>query len=582
MLIVDRINDLSTSKLVNALQAVIKYEQPDEAWPVVDDVVDALLNKGDVHLQLEKIFKWYKAEGIKNEMSLHAYIRIFCGFDIPRTVVCKDVKHSAPFEFVSDFFFEKIRNVIAFANRTGGKTQNVALLNHLNMLFKAGCEVITAAAVLSQTSRCAKYMKKIHMTNNLIFDELDGKITEKLIKFKNESQTEIITGSIHGLNSPHPAKAMLDEVELMDWSTLQEALSMVLTSGNIVAQNVFSSTRKYPDGSFSKLLKHAAKNKDSFRIYNWCLWESVEKCMRQCSKDPLYGDCPDNMRKVCKKKAKRSDGFYDLDDAIDKARSLSTDVFEAQWLNLKPTRQSLVFNNSFDSSISLILPQEFPDNYLIVSGLDFGSTKASPTVYSKYIVDLSLMVDRTYETVDLTSTEKSILSLFYEWRSSRGDIDELAKVIEESPHYQDGEIIVADPAGRSQRLQLEKHHIATIIPTKYEVVAGLEVLKSYTQIYNDEKGNRKSHYYIWDDFYNTMEPDLKSTLAEFGLYRFKVQPDGSFAKKPIPKNDHGIDIARYIVQSLPEILEEVYEEIDDSDIEDLEQWSKQTGITIVT
>ncbi|GAG86811.1 unnamed protein product, partial [marine sediment metagenome] len=145
-------------------------------------------------------------------------------------------------------FFEMTRNSIVFANRTGGKTINVAILNHLDMMFKPGCDICSAGAVLEQSERCYTYFKTFH-NNEFLYKMYKGVPTKHRTYYENDSKLEVITGTEKGLNGPHPAKARIDEVELMDWHVLQEGLSMTKTKEttdgtDIMSQNSFLSTRK--------------------------------------------------------------------------------------------------------------------------------------------------------------------------------------------------------------------------------------------------------------------------------------------------------------------------------------------------
>jgi len=86
----------------------------------------------------------------QNDEILHWYIWEYLGYKIPRKRICKDhgprCGSRAPFEYIADVFFERVEDVICFANRTGGKTLNTAILNHLDMTFKDDCEIASAGA----------------------------------------------------------------------------------------------------------------------------------------------------------------------------------------------------------------------------------------------------------------------------------------------------------------------------------------------------------------------------------------------------------------------------------------------------
>ena len=55
----------------------------------------------------------------KDDEQLHLFIDVALGFSVPRKRVVPH--HRAPFEFIADLYFERVKNVLGFANRAGGK-----------------------------------------------------------------------------------------------------------------------------------------------------------------------------------------------------------------------------------------------------------------------------------------------------------------------------------------------------------------------------------------------------------------------------------------------------------------------------
>ena len=577
MPIIPAVNNFTTKKLVRIIKGLVLHKPDESLWPAVDVVVDALLDKADFHQEYEDLFNFFLEHKITNEMSLHTYIRLFLGWNVPRDVICSKRNHSSPFQFVSDMFFERTKNSIAFASRTAGKTLNLAILNHLDCVFKEGCEVSCCAATKDQSSRGNAYLRKMNTSSNVINDLLESKPTEKVTKFTNESSCELLTGTMEGVNSPHPHKARLDEVELMPWAVIQEALSMSMSSGGIMGQNCFSSTRKTIDGSFEALLKHAKIN-PNFKIYNWCCLESLERCLRECSGDKMFGDC--SIWETCRGRAKRSRGFYDLTDFLDKCLSLSPDVLSSQWFNAKPTRKSLVYGDYWNPDVSIVSPDKIElEADFAIGCIDFGSTKESPLVFCQYLVNLENMRD-SYAKIDTTKTAKPTIILGYEWRSSESDMEQLSKIIEANPFYQENGIILCDPSGKALRNELERYGITTFTPESRDISSGIELVKTYLRVYKDEDGEKKSSFYILSGYYDQQESDLIPTHLEFGKYRHKQLRDGSYSQTPLKRDDHGMDCLRYVISSLRSIIEELYGQIEE-DTEALEDFEEKFGIPIL-
>lgn len=204
----------------------------------MDITVNEFLSRVDCEDYYDRLQRNFLRNGIRHPDVLHFYIRAFLGFNIPRKKICVD--HVSPFAFISDMFFEQVRNSIAFANRNGGKTLNIAILNHLDMAFKSHCEICSAGSTIAQSGRMYKYFTGFHNNNEYLAELLYKDPTKSESVYKNGSNIETITGSVKGLNSPHPQKARIDEVELMDWQVLQQGLSMAKSGKGIMAQMAFS------------------------------------------------------------------------------------------------------------------------------------------------------------------------------------------------------------------------------------------------------------------------------------------------------------------------------------------------------
>uniref|UniRef100_A0A6M3JME2 Putative terminase n=1 Tax=viral metagenome TaxID=1070528 RepID=A0A6M3JME2_9ZZZZ len=516
-------------------------------------------------------------DGINHPDVLHFYIKEFLWIDIPRKNVCN--AHRAPFSFISEMFFEEVRNAIAFANRTGGKTTNTAILNHLDMAFKPGCEIASAGSTLDQAGKCYTYFTQFHNRNDYLKELYLKEPTVGRSFYKNGSLLEIITGTIKGLNSPHPNKARIDEVELMDWEVLQEGLSMAITRDSpttgkeIMSQNAFSSTRKYDSGTMQRLLDLAAADKrkvGGFKIYNWCIWEVLEKCRRSCKGDKKYGDCV--IWEVCSGKAKRcnDNGFYKIDDFIDKVMLLDKDTLDSQWFNKRPSKQSFVYGDYFFREKHLIPRIDFDmasPHIIVVGGIDFGSSPGHPFVYKEFICDCSDF-RREIEGIQFSDQEiKSKIKFYlnYEYRSGSDTLEAHANRIKNSPHWQPEMPIFADPSAKQERVDLESIYGINTIEANNAVSAGIDNVRGHLQF----RGGT-AHYYIFEDYLDVTETGMVGTDAEFELYKFRRTKDGKInPREPEKMNDHGMDIDRYVISTstiyLREVFMPLFETIDDEE-----------------
>jgi len=516
-----------------------------------------------------RLFRALLKYGIGDDEILWWYILEFLGFKIQRRAVCKlhneefdkfDYPHAAPFDYISDMFFERTRNSIAFANRTGGKTTEVAILNHLDMAFKADCEVASAGSTLDQAGKVYKYFVAFHR-HPTISAMCERPPTRGSTTYVNNSFQEVVTGSIKGLNSPHPQKARIDEVELMDWGVLQEGLSMSMSKTtedgrDIMGQNTFLSTRKYDVGTFQRLLNEAEDK--GWKIYCWCIWEILEKCERECRGDEVRGDCP--IFEKCRGMAHHCSGHYKIDDWIDKARSISTPVLDAQWFCKRPSTVELVYGAQwnrevhFGNSLSIV-PMS---NVLVMSAIDFGSSPGHPFVYQKAYVDYSDIfraLDDTEPGRELSY--KLTFYIFYEYRSGADTIEGHSRRIKASPAWAAQEIIFADPSAKQARIDLLNLYKINTYSAINDVENGIELVRAHMETWPDyeEGGALKSNYYILENYLDCQDEELVGTDVEMGRYRYPRTDEGKISSKvPLKIDDHGCDTTRYIIQSCYQII----------------------------
>lgn len=443
--------------------------------------------------------------------------------------------HRSPFDFVSDLFFERVKNALGFANRSGGKTWTTALLNWLDLVFKPGCEIASAGAVLDQANRCYKYFRAfldlpwfVEFSKN--YHEVTGRpfcspssSLRSHTEFGNGSRLEVITGSERGLRGPHPHKFRCDEIDLLEWDVLQTALSMAKSDENIRGQNVFTSTRQYPQGTMQHMLDMAPEK--GIEVYQWNVWEILEKCPRRCIDDPREGTCP--IYSYCKGKAHHCDGFYKIDDFIDRVRLLDKDKFDTEWLNKKPSRQKLVYH-MFDPGRHVMTPEKLfkrynrnmPDIYWPrVGGLDFGSSPGHPFVYLQFVE----LPDNAW-------------LLYYEYVAEQRLIRDHANRIKMAPMWSKSQFIYADHDAQD-RLELKSNGVFTKSAVKGpgSVNMGIDYL---CELLNGYPPSHEPRLYVWYE--------CKFTLGEWGLYSWPIGADGKPDKSGNPKkeHDHTSDAAR--------------------------------------
>jgi hypothetical protein len=393
----------------------------------------------------------------KNDEELDEFVHIAYGIRFPRKVLTPG--HKSPFQFFADLFFERVKNALGFANRTGGKTFLIAVLNHCDMLFKKGCEISTAGATKDQAGRGYKYFRDFNqlpffkkfceryavITGHGFFEEMWS--IQSRTEFGNGAILEIITGSEKGLRGPHPHKSRIDEIDEIDWQVLQTGLSMSHSGDGIRGQDVFTSTRQHEHGPMQRMIDEASDR--GISIYEWNVWEMLEQCTRRCVDDPVHGTCP--ILQLCNGRAHECEGHYLIDDFINRAKLIDKDRFAIEWLNQKPSRDKLVYGK-FEKSLHVMTPEKLQQMFGIsqpslmwrrISGLDFGSSPGNPFVYLK-----------------LCQLPGHQWLIFHEYVAEQRLLRDHANAIQGSPGFNRTETIYADWDAQD-RLELEAMGVRT-------------------------------------------------------------------------------------------------------------------------
>jgi len=484
----------------------------------------------------------------EDDDDLHEYIHAYLGVGVPTAGVCED--HVAPFSFISDVFFERQNYVLGWANRTGGKTLNAGILHHLNIFLKQDVlyDVVCVGAIKEQALKMMSYVRG--------FSNLQWFGSDCLFRYKSRlgyrwgNNIEVLTGTISGVNSPHPICAAFDEVELMDGTVLEEAYSMPLSKGPYPATMIVTSTRKFSSGH-TQLMLHRIKYDPNypFKAYPWCIFETLQNCKgRDCEKCKLAvrvnaDNEEESFFDVCQGKGKTSNGFYLLDDVLNKFVLMDANTFDAQWLCRKPGRSLLVFK-SFNPDVHC---RRFPIPWLSNDEkerkkwkpyvlMDLGWTDPlCVLIIGEDIESKALfVVDEFYQS----EAEKEVVA---EWLKARYELYNLYE------HYEGKKVTVYtdnhDPRGI---VEFRKDYGIYCWPVNAPIMDGLRAVRPYFDAYIT-----KAHPPIWFHLDN-----VKAVVGELETYKWpkdKVTGQATGEKPASGQPDHGIDLLRYLMNLLGKI-----------------------------
>lgn len=433
--------------------------------------------------RLTELKRYAELKGPQTDDELHAWIKRNLGFDIPRVAVCDG--HCAPFDFVSDMYFERETAAVAMANRGGSKTMSSAIIHLLNSLFKPGCEGLTVGAIEAQSKRAYENLKTLLVMHGKSIT--GGKINlphehpkvvrtiESETSFDNGSKVEIVPGTMAAVNGPHNPKVHTDEVELMDPAVFEESRNIsqsktILqtdpitgeeTERIIKAQDWITSTRKRAAGPMQRILDsiyESEKNghKPPYKLYVWCYAESakpVKNCQvanpdlpddQKCGCDKVVNGkwddgTPRRFTDVCKGKLARSSGYLELDNIHKRFMESDQDTWEAQQECSKPELGGMVFKTWSNDRYGIKWYTPNPDFGPIIQGIDFGGGTTPAAVNWYQILNQDLLVygkDQTRTEAPMKLLKAGTRVCFDEiYKAETGNIDIAEMIIAKEKAY---------------------------------------------------------------------------------------------------------------------------------------------------
>lgn len=459
----------------------------------------------------------------KNKDWLWEWIREFLKLEIPREKICPD--HCAPFDFVSDYLFGNIKDAVALANRSGGKTMIFGMLDAIMAFLADETEIATVGAIQFQAQKAYDYFKGFSERQPFI-SNID-RFTMKQTDCVNNSSVQVLVGTMSGVNSPHPQLLFLDEIDLMQWQVLQQALSMPQSKHGVEAKTVLTSTRKFGAGPMQRILDEA--NTREIKTYQWCIWEVIEKLPEEKDKhqrvlDVFGSALPRNVQKA--------NGYYTWSDAIQKYKSLDSETWETEWLCLRPGKEGLIYGTSYSDDNNLLYgwspdPSALGGVYLFE---DFGYGDDHPDAV--LFVWIPPQADRLVIFDELYMTKYGTDDI---WNSIVGKLQEYNLTVSDLKGW------ACDYHGLTE-IHDRTIRGAPILPKNedsdlYTVDNGIKLVKKFLQ---------SGRLMLTDKCVNFR--------WELQAYKWKKNADGTYSKLPEKKNDHGSDATHYGLAALYAML----------------------------
>lgn len=293
--------------------------------------------------KLKVLWKKSKKENQKiTRESLHSWISKKCGIQVSRTAVCEG--HHAPWDFLCNIVFDRPALSLALGGRGTGKSFLTALGTHLINTWNPNHRVRILGGSLSQSRQIYEALQQISRGIE-IRDIFSEKVFDSLMtnrgSYKNGSEVMILPASNTSVRGPHIPTLLLDEVDEIKNELRESAMGMCMNIGNMSASAVMTSTWHRVGGPMAELVARGEANE--FPFFRFCIFEVMERCsesrsgpnLENCPACPLVQWCHD-VKHTKIPKAKRCNGHYSIDAVIQKVKSVSRRVFEADYLCMGP------------------------------------------------------------------------------------------------------------------------------------------------------------------------------------------------------------------------------------------------------
>jgi hypothetical protein len=426
----------------------------------------------------------------KNPDELHAYINDKLGLWIPRNAVCPG--HQAPFDLLSDAYFEVEDDLLGLASRSGGKTLNVAVLNVLDAAHK-GASIVHVGGSLAQAKRCYKHSKQLWYRD----PDLENALAEPPLmgetRLKGGNTYEVLAASTTSVRGPHVSKLRMDEIEEMKDEVFEGALSIPISQDGVESQTVKTSTRHKKLGRMQAELDRVVQ--EGGALYTWCIFEVMQKCTEDCKVCILAEDCQG--------RAKESDGYISYRDAVKFRRQVDRRTWASERLCLQPSTEKNVYAD-FDRNVHGITQDQVPELKRLTLAFDWGYDNPSVCLLiGESAEDVVYVLEETYER---HMTESAF-----------------AKEIDEK--YPDIRQGYGDPAAANGRAEMKKHGISVRAP-KSSVAEGIALVR---QALAPAEG----------------PPRLMVLLDKCPQFVAEMESYEQKNDIPIKQMDHGPDCARY-------------------------------------
>lgn len=281
-------------------------------------------------------------------------------------VNCGREDHTSPFQALSDVLLDRVLYYVIWACRAGSKT---FLYGGLDTWYKSCLHPRLETKILGgsegQSQLSYEAINTFWKLTELETEFLAHPMLKQSGEWKHGSKISILAASSKSVRGPHPQVLKLDEVDEIDETVYNDALSQPQAKYGYPSSLGQFSTNHNIDGQMDRAIQKAVAV--GTPIYRYCVWEVLESCKDYtCSTCKLSSICPGIHMK-------QADGYYTIGDFVNKMQTLSWDAIQRDWLCVKVGRGDLVYQEEWDEEVNLVnrnLKLEEP----VGLSLDWGGT----------------------------------------------------------------------------------------------------------------------------------------------------------------------------------------------------------------
>ena len=279
--------------------------------------------------------------------------------------------HCAPIDFVDAWVHERPDVSLVLGPRGGGKSYLAGLATHIDSLRFDRHSTKVLGGSLAQSQQIYGALADFERMR-------PGMLTRfgrESAAYVTGSTVSILATSEKSVRGPHVPTLRLDEIDEIDPELRQSAVGMCMARDGVRASMSMTSTWHRVGGPMAEMLDQARAG--MFRAWTFCVFDVLERCpeersgagLERCPECPLVEWCHDGH--PAGPRAKRSNGHYTIDALVQKARTVSRRVFEADYLCAGPKADGVWFG-TFSPNAHVSERAEYDPALPVVLAIDSG------------------------------------------------------------------------------------------------------------------------------------------------------------------------------------------------------------------